>query len=116
MKLSPRMEQTPCWRSGAALPPIFGTQPCATPQLTALGLELQADVANLARENVAAWNLTSRVTIEVGDIMLRRPELRGWWQWRERERWRRGYARQRRAEKLLRLNAHAVEDRTRGWW
>ena len=44
------------------------------PQLTALGLELQAGAANLARENVAAWNLTSRVTIEVGDIMLRRPE------------------------------------------
>jgi len=44
------------------------------PELTALGLELQPDAAALARDNVARWKLTDRVTIEVGDILQRAPE------------------------------------------
>jgi SAM-dependent methyltransferase len=43
-------------------------------ELTALGLELQADAADLARENVRRWGLSDRVTIEVGDVMGRTPE------------------------------------------
>jgi SAM-dependent methyltransferase len=42
--------------------------------LTALGLELQPDVAEVARENVRRWDLASRVAIEVGDIRARVPE------------------------------------------
>lgn len=44
------------------------------PELTALGIELQAEAAALARENVAAWGLGSRVGIEIGDIRKRSPE------------------------------------------
>jgi len=44
------------------------------PELTAVGLELQADAAELARENVRRWELAERVTIEVGDVMSRTPE------------------------------------------
>lgn len=43
------------------------------PALTAVGLELQPEVAALARRNVAAWNLADRITIEVGDIRRRTP-------------------------------------------
>jgi 4-hydroxy-2,2'-bipyrrole-5-carbaldehyde O-methyltransferase len=38
------------------------------PQLTALGLELQPQVAEFARANLAAWGLAERVSIETGDI------------------------------------------------
>ena len=38
------------------------------PQLTALGLELQPPVAELARRNLAAWGLENRVQVETGDI------------------------------------------------
>jgi cyclopropane fatty-acyl-phospholipid synthase-like methyltransferase len=44
------------------------------PKLTALGVELQADAAALATENIARWNLASRVSIEVGDIRKRNPD------------------------------------------
>ncbi|MBI3192331.1 MAG: methyltransferase domain-containing protein [Pedosphaera parvula] len=44
------------------------------PELTALGLELQPAAATLATENITQWNLAGRVTIEVGDVMLRSPE------------------------------------------
>src|SRR5262249_30524296 len=44
------------------------------PELTAVGLELQPDAAALARDNVARWKLTDRVTIEVGDVLQRAPE------------------------------------------
>ncbi|MFY3135191.1 SAM-dependent methyltransferase [Achromobacter xylosoxidans] len=38
------------------------------PDLTATGLELQPRVARLAQENIQAWGLRDRVTIETGDI------------------------------------------------
>jgi SAM-dependent methyltransferase len=38
------------------------------PSLTAIGLELQPDVAETARRNITEWNLAERVTIETGDI------------------------------------------------
>jgi SAM-dependent methyltransferase len=41
------------------------------PELTALGVELQAEAAALARDNIAKWNLADRVVIEVGDIRKR---------------------------------------------
>lgn len=41
------------------------------PNLTALGLELQADVAALARENVRQWGLASRIAVEEGDVRAR---------------------------------------------
>jgi 4-hydroxy-2,2'-bipyrrole-5-carbaldehyde O-methyltransferase len=44
------------------------------PELTAVGLELQPDLAALARDNIARWKLTDRVTIEVADILQRAPE------------------------------------------
>jgi len=44
------------------------------PELTALGLDLQADAAAQARENMRAWGLDGRVRIEVGDVRARRPE------------------------------------------
>jgi predicted O-methyltransferase YrrM len=44
------------------------------PALTALGLELQPEVAAMARENIRAWGLADRVTIEVGDVRARTPE------------------------------------------
>jgi len=47
------------------------------PQLTALGLELQDDVAAMCRDNVREWGLADRVRVEVGDIRQRpaRPEF-----------------------------------------
>ncbi len=45
------------------------------PSLRALGLELQPDVAELARSNIKEWGLSERVAIEVGDIR-NRPSVR----------------------------------------
>lgn len=44
------------------------------PELTAVGVELQAGAAVLATENIARWNLGSRISIEVGDIRDKSPE------------------------------------------
>jgi len=44
------------------------------PQLEALGLELQADVAEAARANLRRWGLEERARIEEGDIRVRAPE------------------------------------------
>lgn len=44
------------------------------PALTALGLELEPDVARVARDNIARWNLANRVAIHVGDVRVRVPE------------------------------------------
>ena len=38
------------------------------PSLTALGLELQTEVAEMARKNLRSWGLESRVKVERGDI------------------------------------------------
>ncbi|NOX86728.1 MAG: methyltransferase domain-containing protein, partial [Chlorobi bacterium] len=38
------------------------------PDLTAVGVELQASVAEMARQNMDKWNLQDRVQIESGDI------------------------------------------------
>jgi SAM-dependent methyltransferase len=46
------------------------------PSLTALGLELQPNVAEVARRNIADWGLQGRVRIEVGDILRRAPDER----------------------------------------
>ncbi len=46
------------------------------PSLTALGLELQPNVADVARRNIAEWGLEGRVKIEVGDIRLKVPDQR----------------------------------------
>jgi SAM-dependent methyltransferase len=43
-------------------------------ELTGLGLELQEEVAELARRNLAAWGLAGRIAIEHGDVRLRAPE------------------------------------------
>jgi SAM-dependent methyltransferase len=43
------------------------------PSLTALGLELQPNVAEVARQNIAGWGLQQRVNIEAGDIRLKTP-------------------------------------------
>lgn len=43
------------------------------PELTALGLELQPEVAAEARANVQGWGLAGRVAIEVGDVRARAP-------------------------------------------
>jgi SAM-dependent methyltransferase len=42
--------------------------------LTAVGLELQPAVAEVARRNIAEWGLQARVTIEAGDIRLKAPD------------------------------------------
>lgn len=47
-----------------------------SPSLTALGLELQPNVAEVARRNIAAWGLAGRVQIETGDIRDRAPAER----------------------------------------
>ena len=44
------------------------------PELTAVGVELQAEAAALATENIARWNLGARVSIEAGDIRRRKPD------------------------------------------
>ena len=38
------------------------------PELQAVGLELQPDVADLARKNLQAWGLAERVRVDTGDI------------------------------------------------
>jgi SAM-dependent methyltransferase len=45
-----------------------------SPALTAVGLELQPEVASLARENVERWGLSGRVCVEQGDIRAREPD------------------------------------------
>ena len=44
------------------------------PALTAVGLELQPDVAVGARRNIAEWGLQQRVSIEIGDIRDRKAQ------------------------------------------
>ncbi len=44
------------------------------PQLSARGIELQSDVADVAKRHIAAWRLQDRVKIEVGDIRLQIPD------------------------------------------
>jgi SAM-dependent methyltransferase len=44
------------------------------PSLTALGLELQIDVAELARKNIDQWGLQGKCRIETADIRERTPE------------------------------------------
>jgi SAM-dependent methyltransferase len=44
------------------------------PQLTALGLELQPQVARVAGQNMVKWELTERVRVEEGDVRAREPE------------------------------------------
>ncbi len=44
------------------------------PSLTALGLELQPAVAEMARKNLRAWGLESRVKVETGDIRKKTPD------------------------------------------
>jgi SAM-dependent methyltransferase len=39
------------------------------PSLSAVGFELQAEVAETARQNIQCWGLQDRVRIEVGDIL-----------------------------------------------
>jgi SAM-dependent methyltransferase len=46
------------------------------PSLAAVGLELQPNVADVARRNIAEWGLQERVRIEVGDIRLKAPNER----------------------------------------
>jgi 4-hydroxy-2,2'-bipyrrole-5-carbaldehyde O-methyltransferase len=41
------------------------------PQLNALGLELQPEVAESARKNLREWGLESRATVETGDVRQR---------------------------------------------
>jgi SAM-dependent methyltransferase len=43
------------------------------PSLSAIGLELQPHVADMARRNIQGWGLQDRVTIEAGDIREREP-------------------------------------------
>jgi len=44
------------------------------PSLRALGLELQPNVADVARRNISEWGLQGRVRIEAGDIRLKAPD------------------------------------------
>ncbi len=44
------------------------------PSLTALGLELQSPVAEMARTNLRQWGLESRVKVETGDIRAKMPD------------------------------------------
>jgi predicted O-methyltransferase YrrM len=41
------------------------------PRMTAVGLELQPEVAELARENLHRWGLSERVLVEAGDVRAR---------------------------------------------
>jgi len=45
-------------------------------ELTAVGLELQPEVAALAAENISTWGLATRVAIETSDVMARAAEAR----------------------------------------
>jgi SAM-dependent methyltransferase len=44
------------------------------PSLSAVGLELQANVADVARRNIREWGLSHRVAIEVGDVRKKVPD------------------------------------------
>jgi 4-hydroxy-2,2'-bipyrrole-5-carbaldehyde O-methyltransferase len=44
------------------------------PSLTALGLELQPAVAEMARTNLRGWQLEARVKVEIGDIRTKVPD------------------------------------------
>lgn len=44
------------------------------PDLTALGLELQPQVADMATENIRAWGLQDRVAIECRDVRDKQPD------------------------------------------
>ncbi len=44
------------------------------PALTAVGLELQADVAELANRNLEAWGVSDRARVEFCDVRNREPE------------------------------------------
>jgi SAM-dependent methyltransferase len=44
------------------------------PQLTALGLELQPQVAELANQNLREWGLAERAAVDKGDVRERTPE------------------------------------------
>jgi len=44
------------------------------PSLTAVGLELQENVAEVARKNIEAWGLKDRVTIEAVDVRKKEPD------------------------------------------
>jgi SAM-dependent methyltransferase len=44
------------------------------PQLQALGIELQPQVAEMARRNLESWGLTSRAAVETGDLRDFAPE------------------------------------------
>jgi SAM-dependent methyltransferase len=44
------------------------------PALTATALELQPQVAALAKKNLAEWGLAERATVEVGDVREREPD------------------------------------------
>lgn len=44
------------------------------PRLTALALELQPRVAQIARENLGSWGLAERATVETGDVRDRTPD------------------------------------------
>jgi cyclopropane fatty-acyl-phospholipid synthase-like methyltransferase len=44
------------------------------PQLTALGLELQPQVAELANRNLRDWGLAGRASVDKGDVRDRTPE------------------------------------------
>jgi SAM-dependent methyltransferase len=46
------------------------------PSLSALGLELQENVAVVARRNIEGWGLQDRVRIETGDIRSKAPDER----------------------------------------
>ena len=46
------------------------------PSLSAVGLELQPNVADVARRSMAEWGLQDRVSIETGDIREKVPEER----------------------------------------
>lgn len=43
------------------------------PSLTALGVELQPEVAEAARKNIHSWGLDGRINVEHGDIRLKTP-------------------------------------------
>lgn len=44
------------------------------PELTALGLELQPDVAEVARKNLFQWGVSDRTNVEAGDVRKRTPQ------------------------------------------
>lgn len=44
------------------------------PELTAAGIELQPDVAEMARKNSASWGFSDRIAVDCGDIRHQEPE------------------------------------------